>query len=118
MLLYPFKLLLRHLTRSRTFSFINLLGLTIGLASCILISLYVYQQLSFDRFHPNHARIAFPLAGWAVSAWMQDFAYRTPIGWWLYPAGGGVVLLIALTTVAFQTLKAANANPVRSLRSE
>jgi putative ABC transport system permease protein len=64
------------------------------------------------------AGIAFPLAGWAISAWMQDFAYRTPIGWWVYPAGAAAVLLIALATVGFQTLKAANANPVKSLRTE
>ncbi|HXB10063.1 MAG TPA: ABC transporter permease [Puia sp.] len=64
------------------------------------------------------ALIAFPLAGWAISAWMQDFAYRTPIGWWIYPAGGGLVLLIALGTVGFQAARAATANPVNSLRNE
>ncbi|HEV3414835.1 MAG TPA: ABC transporter permease [Puia sp.] len=57
MLFYPFRLLIRNLARNRTFSLINLLGLTIGLSSCILISLYVWNELSFDRFHPDHSQI-------------------------------------------------------------
>ncbi len=57
MVFYPFKLLVRNLTRNRTFSLINLLGLTIGLSSCLLIGLYVWNELSFDRFHPDHRQI-------------------------------------------------------------
>lgn len=52
------KLTCRHLLRQKGFTFINILGLTVGLTSCILIGLYIADELSFDRFHPNADRIA------------------------------------------------------------
>ena len=52
------KLTTRHLLRQKGFTFINILGLTIGLASCILIGLFIADELSFDTFHPNADRIA------------------------------------------------------------
>lgn len=52
------KLAFRHLIRKKTFSFINIFGLTIGLASCILIGLFITDEWSFDNFHANAARIA------------------------------------------------------------
>jgi putative ABC transport system permease protein len=52
------KLAFRHLIRKKTFSFINIFGLTIGLASCILIGLFIRDELSFDTFHTNASRIA------------------------------------------------------------
>jgi len=64
------------------------------------------------------AFIAFPLAWWAMNKWLQDFAYPTEINWWIFALAGGVTLIIALITVSFQAIKAAVANPVRSLRSE
>ncbi len=62
--------------------------------------------------------IAWPLAGWAMHRWLQDFAYRINIGWWVFALAGVAALLIALVTVSFQAIKAAVANPVKSLRSE
>jgi putative ABC transport system permease protein len=62
--------------------------------------------------------IASPIAWWAMHTWLQDFAYRTSIGWWMFAAVGGICLLIALVTISFQAIKAAVANPVKSLRSE
>lgn len=62
--------------------------------------------------------IAVPLAWWAGSSWMKNFAYKSPIGWWIFGIAGILALLIALITVSFQAIKAALANPVRSLRSE
>ncbi|RYE26972.1 MAG: FtsX-like permease family protein, partial [Sphingobacteriaceae bacterium] len=59
-----------------------------------------------------------PLAWWAMNKWMQDFADRTPISWWIFLVSGGGMLLLALCTSSFQTIKAALANPVKSLRSE
>ena len=64
------------------------------------------------------AVIAFPIAWWAMSKWLQDFAYRTNIGWWVFLVAGVVALLIALFTISFQAIKAAIANPVKSLRAE
>lgn len=62
--------------------------------------------------------IASPIAGWAMHKWLQNFTYRIPITWWMFAAAGGIAILIALITVSFQSVKAAVANPVRSLRSE
>jgi putative ABC transport system permease protein len=61
---------------------------------------------------------AFPLAWWAMNKWLQDFAYRVNISWWVFVVAAVVALLIALFTVSFQAIKAAIANPVKSLRTE
>jgi putative ABC transport system permease protein len=62
--------------------------------------------------------IAFPIAWWAMSSWLKDFVYRIDIRWWIFIAATIIVLLIALITVSFQSIKAAIANPVKSLRTE
>ncbi|MBX3238535.1 MAG: ABC transporter permease [Chitinophagaceae bacterium] len=62
--------------------------------------------------------IAFPIAGWVMHKWLQDFAYRTNISWWIFMIAGVVAVLIALITVSFQAIKAALANPVKALRTE
>ena len=62
--------------------------------------------------------IAFPVAWWAMNNWLQDFAYRIGIGWWIFFAGGAIAFLIAVITVSSQAIKAALANPVKSLRTE
>ncbi|MDP4217942.1 MAG: ABC transporter permease [Bacteroidota bacterium] len=64
------------------------------------------------------AAIAFPLAWWAMHYWLQGFAYRTGIGWEVFTLAGLLSALIALLTVSFQAIKAALANPVKSLRTE
>jgi len=62
--------------------------------------------------------IAFPLAWWAMDSWLGNYAYRTAIHWWVFATAGLGALTIALLTVSFQALKAALANPVKTLRSE
>lgn len=62
--------------------------------------------------------IAFPVAWWAMNKWLQDFAYRISIGWWVFAAAGVLALVIALLTVSSQAVKAALTNPVKSLRTE
>lgn len=62
--------------------------------------------------------IAIPLAWLAASKWLEKYPYRIQITWWIFAAGGLLVILIALITVSFQAIKAAMANPVESLRSE
>ncbi|MEO8822194.1 MAG: ABC transporter permease [Ginsengibacter sp.] len=62
--------------------------------------------------------VAFPLSWWAMNKWLQSFAYRINIGWWIFAVAGITAILIALITVSFQAIKAAIANPVESLRSE
>jgi putative ABC transport system permease protein len=62
--------------------------------------------------------IATPIAWWAMNKWLEGFAYRINIAWWVFALAGALALLIALITVSFQSVKAAVANPVKSLRSE
>ncbi len=62
--------------------------------------------------------LALPLAYWALHRWLAGYAFRTDVSWWLLVVPVLVVLLIALLTVSFQTIKAALANPVDSLRTE
>ena len=62
--------------------------------------------------------IACPLAYYAMYKWLQDFAYRTDISWWVFAIAGLTAIVIALITVSFQAIKAAMSNPVKSLRSE
>jgi putative ABC transport system permease protein len=62
--------------------------------------------------------IASPIAWWGMNKWLQDFAYQIDISWWIFAAAGLGAILIALLTVSFQSIKAALANPVKSLRSE
>jgi len=64
------------------------------------------------------ALISFPIAWWAMRNWLDDFSYRVDIAWWVFLVAGAAAILIALATVAFQAIKAALANPVKSLRSE
>jgi putative ABC transport system permease protein len=62
--------------------------------------------------------IASPLAWYIMNNWLQDFAYRININWWMFFMAGVIAILIALITISFQAIKAAVANPVKSLRSE
>ena len=64
------------------------------------------------------AVIATPLAFYFMHQWLQDFAYRVNIGWWVFAASGIVALLIALVTISVKAIKAAMGNPVKSLRTE
>ncbi|CAN5177998.1 hypothetical protein BH23BAC1_BH23BAC1_47510 [soil metagenome] len=62
--------------------------------------------------------IASPLAWWAMQIWLESFVYRVNINWWIFIISGFFALLVALLTMSFQSIKAALANPVNSLRSE
>ncbi|GAB3641510.1 ABC transporter permease [Spirosoma arcticum] len=62
--------------------------------------------------------IASPLAWWAMTKWLQGFAYKIDIEWWMFAGAGLLAVGIALLTVSFQSVKAAVVNPVKSLRSE
>jgi putative ABC transport system permease protein len=62
--------------------------------------------------------IASPIAWFAMHKWLQDFAYRIPISWWIFVIAAVAATIIAVLTVSFQAIKAAISNPVLSLRSE
>jgi putative ABC transport system permease protein len=62
--------------------------------------------------------IAFPLSWWAMNDWLKDFAYRTPVSWWLFILAAFIALMIAMITLSFQSVRAALTNPVKSLKTE
>jgi putative ABC transport system permease protein len=62
--------------------------------------------------------IGFPIAWWAMNKWLESFAYRINISWWVFVIAGVATLMIALITVSLQAIKAAIANPVKSLKNE
>ncbi|SHN38687.1 ABC transporter permease [Chitinophaga sp. CF418] len=62
--------------------------------------------------------IAFPVAWWAMNKWLDNFFYRIDIGWWMFALAGCVALAIAFLTVSYQSIKAAVADPIKSLRTE
>ena len=62
--------------------------------------------------------VASPLSWWLMNKWLEDFAYRTSLSWWIFLTAGMGLLLVALATVLFRTIKAAQANPTINLRSE
>ena len=64
------------------------------------------------------ALIAWPLSWFAVHRWLQDYAYRIEISWWIFLSAVMVAMIIAFVTISFQAIKAAVANPVKSLRTE
>ena len=82
-------------------------GQVIGMLSLDFLKLVLIASL-----------IAFPVAWWVMHRWLNDFAYRIKIDWWVFLIAGVIALLIALTTVSVQAIKAAMANPVKSLRTE
>ena len=62
--------------------------------------------------------IATPIAWWAMHNWLNDYTYKVDISWWTFAVAAGIVVLITLITISFQSIKAAIANPVKSLRTE
>jgi putative ABC transport system permease protein len=76
--------------------------------------------LSVDFLRPVvlSTLIASPLAWWFMHRWLEKFAYRTVISWWIFPLAGAMLLGLALATVLFRSLRAARANPVENLRVE
>ena len=72
----------------------------------------------FSKLILISAIIACPVAWYAMDNWLQNFAYRIEITWWMFALAGGIALVIALATVSYQAIKAATANPVESLKYE
>ena len=64
------------------------------------------------------AIVAFPLSWWFMHKWLQNYAYRITISWWVFVLAGLLALMIALVTISFQSIRAAISNPVKSLRTE
>ena len=62
--------------------------------------------------------IAIPVAYYFMHKWLQDFAYRIHLSWWVFVISGSIALFIALFTISINAIKAANTNPVEALRNE
>jgi len=62
--------------------------------------------------------LASPIAFFLMNRWLRDFAYRIDIQWWMFVLAGVLAMLIAFLTISFQAIRAAVANPVKSLRNE
>jgi ABC-type antimicrobial peptide transport system permease subunit len=62
--------------------------------------------------------VAFPIAAWMMYNWLKSYPYRIGLAWWVFALAGTMAVLIALATVSFQAIRAALANPVKSLRAE
>jgi len=97
--------------RSKEIGIRKVLGATITNITTLL-------SLDFVKLVTIAIVIASPIAWWAMTKWLQDFAYKVPISWWIFALSGIIAIMIALFTVSFQSIKAALMNPVKSLRSE
>jgi len=83
-----------------------------------LFSLWSLLSVQFVKLVLISLCIAIPLSYYGMNIWLQGYAYRDGIAWWIFAVAGLSILLITLITVSFQSLKAALMNPVKSLRSE
>jgi putative ABC transport system permease protein len=62
--------------------------------------------------------IALSIGWWTMHSWLNEYAYRININWWMFAAASGIIILIVAFTISFQAIKTAIANPVKSLRTE
>ncbi len=97
--------------RTKEIGIRKVLGATVSNVTMLLSKDFVKLVLAANL-------IAWPVAYFAMNKWLQVFAYRIDLGWWIFVLAGSVALLIALLTVSTQAIKAALANPVKALRYE
>jgi putative ABC transport system permease protein len=97
--------------RSKEIGIRKVLGATVSNITALL-------SIDFVKLVLLAIIIATPIAWYGMNKWLQDFAYKVPLSWWIFALSGFISIAIALFTVSFQSIKAALMNPVRSLRSE
>jgi len=98
-------------TRKKEIGIRKILGATV--ASIVSVLSKDFVQLVLIAFV-----IAAPVAWWAGYNWLEDFVYKTAMSWWIFALSGLAMLLLALITLSIHTIRAAIANPVKSLRTE
>jgi ABC-type antimicrobial peptide transport system permease subunit len=98
-------------TRKKEIAIRKVLGASVSNLVAILST--DFMKLVFIAF-----LIAVPIAWWAVYKWLEEFAYKTEMSWWVFALSGFSLLLLALLTLSLRTIKTATANPVKSLRTE
>jgi putative ABC transport system permease protein len=97
--------------RTREIGIRKVLGASVGQVTVLLSKDFLWLVAVSNL-------LAWPVAWYAMRQWLDGFAYRTPLNWWVFVVAGLAALAIALLTVSFQSIRAALANPVESLRSE
>jgi len=97
--------------RTREISIRKILGASEG-------SIVTMLSKDFLKLVVLSSLIAFPFAWWGMNKWLQDFAYRINVAWWIFIIAALAALLIALFTISIQAIKAAITNPIKSLRTE
>lgn len=128
-------------TMGKVFSVFTVLSLTVACLGLLGLAIYTAERrmkeigirkvlgasvknlvgmlsMDFVKLIVIASLIAFPIAWYAMNKWLQDFAFKTELSWWVFALAAGVTMLIALVTISFQSIKAAVSNPVDSLRSE
>ena len=131
----------KEITQSRIINLFSIIGLLIACIGLICLTSYIAEtrtkELGIRRvngakvadllimLNTNLAKwvviaivIAFPVAWYAMNKWLQNFAYKTELSWWIFVLAGVIVLGIALLTVSWQSWRAATKNPVEALRYE
>jgi predicted lysophospholipase L1 biosynthesis ABC-type transport system permease subunit len=98
-------------TRKKEIAVRKVLGASI--ANLVAILSTDFMKLVFVAFV-----LAVPIAWWAVYKWLEEFAYKTEMSWWIFAVSGLSLLFLALVTLSIRTIKTATANPVKSLRTE
>jgi hypothetical protein len=98
-------------SRTKEIGIRKVLGASVGNITVLLSRNFIYLTIL-------SMLIAFPLTWWLMRAWLVGFAYQTQMGWGIFALAGSFLVLIALLTVSYQSIRAAVANPATSLRSE
>jgi putative ABC transport system permease protein len=98
-------------TRTKEIGIRKILGATVS--NIVLILSFEFVQLVLIAFV-----IAAPVAAWVMNNWLEKFAYRTTMSWWIFASAGGFLVLAAILTLSIQTVRTAVENPVKSLRNE
>jgi putative ABC transport system permease protein len=97
--------------RSKEVSIRKVLGASVaGLARLLSIEFVRLVGIAF--------LVAVPVSWWVASRWLQTFAFRISLSWWMFGLAGVLALMLALVTVSFHAIRAAVANPAESLRTE